>query len=99
MIMIRKGRSCGKSTQVPISFVTELHSHFEQHGRGALRRLIALRNAGMILRCRTCGKDNTVPDGEGEYICTNCSSKFTLRTGRVIEREQPQPSDPLEDFR
>lgn len=53
----------------------------------------------MILRCRTCGKDNSVADLAESYVCEWCQSSFTLNTAKVIEQEQPKPSDPLGDFR
>lgn len=53
----------------------------------------------MILRCRTCGKDNRIADMAESYVCENCGASFSLTTAKVIEPEQPKPSDPLGDFR
>lgn len=53
----------------------------------------------MTIRCRTCGKDNHIPDLADGFVCVECGATFDLTNVKVIEREPPQPSDPLEEFR
>ena len=53
----------------------------------------------MILRCRTCGHDNTIENEARELTCEFCGARTSLKVAKVIEREAPKPSDPLEDFR
>lgn len=66
----------------------------------------------MILRCRNCGKDNTVDVNVSEYSCTWCGGRFQLKLNRTeehvsyevrgakpVDREPVAPSDPLGDFR
>ena len=53
----------------------------------------------MILRCRTCGKGNTVENEARELQCDFCGARTSLKVAKVIEREAPKPSDPLAEFR
>jgi transcription elongation factor Elf1 len=50
----------------------------------------------MLLRCRTCGHDQNVPDEAKNWTCENCEARFSVAVAKVIERPRTGSSDPLE---
>lgn len=53
----------------------------------------------MILRCRTCGKDNRVDGTDPVFHCQSCGAEIDPYRAKLIEPEPTRQSDPLADFR
>jgi DNA-directed RNA polymerase subunit RPC12/RpoP len=54
----------------------------------------------MILRCRTCGRDNRLDPAAATFICDRCNAPIDPNRVKMIDPQVDRiQTDPLEDFR